>query len=332
MMMGFYLPKNFNSPYKATNPGEFWSRWHMSLSRWLKDYLYIPLGGNRTDTFATYSIIVTIGIMAIILSGNAWVGLTIFLAMGVVCYVAYTYPQTRKKINTNLNLMNTMLLGGLWHGASWNFVIWGGLNGIAIVLYKFWKNWNWALRVRILFVIALCFWLLSTIVPSPILNILIVWLSIVLVGNIVQMYYNHLKEEYSLQEKPFFRSLGTAWAVMQTFVFISFTRLFFRSGSNLNPAEANQTAWDTAKNMVNQIGGQWDFSQIGSMIYEYRYIFSLIIVGMIIHWLPERFKRRYRLLFATMPLPAMVAFVVVAVFIIYQFITADLQAFIYFQF
>ena len=58
MLMGFYLPKNFNSPYKAKNPGEFWKRWHISLSRWLQDYLYIPLGGNRNATFGTFCIII----------------------------------------------------------------------------------------------------------------------------------------------------------------------------------------------------------------------------------------------------------------------------------
>jgi D-alanyl-lipoteichoic acid acyltransferase DltB (MBOAT superfamily) len=93
LLLGFRLPMNFNSPYKADNIGNFWKRWHMSLSSWLKDYLYIPLGGNRKGAF-----------------------------------------------RTNVNLMITMLLGGLWHGASWQFVIWGGLNGVGIVFYKYWKR------------------------------------------------------------------------------------------------------------------------------------------------------------------------------------------------
>jgi D-alanyl-lipoteichoic acid acyltransferase DltB (MBOAT superfamily) len=332
MLMGFYLPKNFNSPYKATNPGDFWKRWHISLSNWLKDYLYIPLGGNRDATFATYSLIVTIGVIAIVLSGNGWVGLSLFLSMGIISYVAYTYPQYRKKINTNLNLMNTMLLGGLWHGASWNFVLWGGLNGLGIVLYKFWKNWNGYLRTLLLFTFTVFFLSLSLLFESPVLNIAAVWLSIVLAGTVIRLFYDCLKENHLVSGKLTFRSLETAWAVLQTFVFISFTRLFFRSGSNLNPSEANETAWNTAKDMVNRIGGQWHFSQIVAIAYEYRYVFLLIIAGMIIHWLPEKFKRRYRLWFAQMPLPAMILLIVVSVFIIYQFITADLQKFIYFQF
>ncbi len=84
-MMGFHFPVNFERPYLATDIQEFWHRWHISLSTWLRDYLYIPLGGNRKGRWRTY-----------------------------------------------LNLMITMLLGGLWHGASWTFVVWGGFHGLLL--------------------------------------------------------------------------------------------------------------------------------------------------------------------------------------------------------
>ena len=132
-------------------------------------------------------------------------------------------------------------------------------------------------------------------------------------------------------KKPF-KALGTVWGVAQTFTFITFTRLFFRSGSNLDPATANEVAWRTARNMVQQIGSSWNLSIIPQICHEYRNVFILVILGMIIHWLPERFKRWYRINFAMLPLPVMVLAVVAVVFIVYQFITADLQAFIYFQF
>ena len=90
LLLGFRFPINFNSPYKADSVTDFWHRWHISLSTWLRDYLYISLGGNR-----------------------------------------------KGKIRTYLNLFLTMLLGGLWHGASWNFIVWGGLHGIALAVHKY---------------------------------------------------------------------------------------------------------------------------------------------------------------------------------------------------
>jgi len=89
MCMGFDLMVNFNLPYFAQNPSDFWRRWHISLSTWLRDYLYIPLGGNRKGGRRTY-----------------------------------------------LNLIVTMLLGGLWHGAAWHFVIWGAYHGLLLVFYR----------------------------------------------------------------------------------------------------------------------------------------------------------------------------------------------------
>jgi D-alanyl-lipoteichoic acid acyltransferase DltB (MBOAT superfamily) len=296
------------------------------LSKWLQDYLYIPLGGNRKATFSTYFLIVVIALIALILSGSIWVGVILLLITGVLIYVARNYPEKRKKINTNLNMMNTMLIGGIWHGASWNFMIWGGLNGIGILVYKFWKNWNLFTRMMILSALTYLCYLLYCAFQSPLFNIGVVWAGIILLGTIIRYSYSFFGGEKT------YPRLETAWAIFQTFIFISFTRLFFRSGSNLDPVEANQTAWNTAKSMVDQIGGRWDFSQIGEMIYAYRSVFILIVIGMIIHWLPENFKRRYRLVFACLPLKIMAVIIVISIFIIYQFVTADLQKFIYFQF
>jgi hypothetical protein len=95
---------------------------------------------------------------------------------------------------------------------------------------------------------------------------------------------------------------------------------------------ANETAWNTAKNMVNQMGSTWDWSKVPTIITHYSNVFALILIGLIIHWLPENFKRRYRIWFAKIPVPLMVVVCALIVFVIYQFITADLQSFIYFQF
>jgi len=92
LLLGFKFPQNFDSPYAAISIQDFWRRWHMTLSRWLRDYLYIPLGGNRKGEARTYA-----------------------------------------------NLMATMLLGGLWHGAAWSFVIWGGLHGAWLAIGR-WRR------------------------------------------------------------------------------------------------------------------------------------------------------------------------------------------------
>ena len=91
-------------------------------------------------------------------------------------------------------------------------------------------------------------------------------------------------------------------------------------------------AWNTAKNMVNQIGSRWEIDLIPKICAEYWEVFSLVLLGMVIHWLPSKWKRWYRLNFALLPLPVMLLAIVAVIFVIYQFVTADVQAFIYFQF
>jgi alginate O-acetyltransferase complex protein AlgI len=140
LLLGFYLPKNFNSPYKAENCGEFWKRWHISLSSWLKDYLYIPMGGNRRGSLFTYLSLSSILIFVILLAGKLWLAPLFAAIILFIWMLTRIFPGLRLTISTNINIMMTMLLGGLWHGSSWMFVIWGGLNGIGVVVYKFWKR------------------------------------------------------------------------------------------------------------------------------------------------------------------------------------------------
>ena len=318
MLFGFYLPQNFNSPYKAVNTQQFWRRWHMTLSRWLRDYLYIPLGGNRNASAGTFIIIAAVAVFGSFLSGSWWVAVGVALLAAGIGLWAWKKPGDRKLITTNINSMNTMLLGGLWHGASWNFMIWGGLNGIGMVIYKIWTKRSLGGKLLIIgLTTALC-GTLSFTLHYPVWNMFFVWTLIILVGTLVEWIFKIKKT--------------TAWDIFQTFVFITFTRLFFRSGSNLDPALANEEAWNTAKNMVNQIGGPWDLNLIPDMAAAHWTVLLLFVAGMIIHWLPERFKRWYRLNFALMPLGVMAVVVVLIIVFIYQFITADLQSFIYFQF
>jgi alginate O-acetyltransferase complex protein AlgI len=117
LMLGFVFPKNFDSPYRAESLTDFWRRWHISLSTWLRDYLYLPLGGNRLGPRRTY-----------------------------------------------LNLALVMLLGGLWHGAAWNFVVWGGIHGGWLALERAlgkrspWQALPRPLRVASTFLVVLIGW------------------------------------------------------------------------------------------------------------------------------------------------------------------------------
>ncbi len=325
LLMGFHLPKNFNSPYKAQNCSNFWKRWHISLSRWLQTYLYIPLGGNRNITFGTYFWIITITLIALILSGSIWIAFLVLAIAALVIYTAINFPQKRKSIIANLNSMVTMLLGGLWHGASCNFIIWGGLNGAGMVVFKFWRDWTMRDRLMVAGAGTFILLLVAVLYPMPLWNMLLAFMLLILLGATVRYFYKRSKYTIS------FSWLERTWAIFITFVFISFTRLFFRSGSDLDPAVANETAWKTASDMVTQIGSPWN-GNILEVIAAYKGVFFLFLIGMIIHWLPDRLKRRYRIIFAKLPLPAIGTIAVLAIFIAYQFISSEMKPFIYFQF
>lgn len=222
LLLGFRLPINFNSPYKAVNITDFWRRWHISLSSWLRDYLYIPLGGNRKGRLRRYA-----------------------------------------------NLFVTMLLGGLWHGADMRFIVWGGLHGLALAVHKLWRD----------------------IFPA------------------------------SSEAHIRLKGLRRFFSLFLTFQFVSFAWLFFR-------AENMQVV----KDMLSRIFHSFGADIIISIMSVHRNVFSIIVVAMIIHWLPSRFKEFYRGLFIRTPVVVKLLFIVVLVFVIYQVKSAAIQPFIYFRF
>ena len=331
MLMGFYLPMNFNSPYKSQSPQEFWRRWHMSLGRWLKTYLYIPLGGNRSIGFGTYFWVTVIALVSASLTGW-WLGIMIPYAVLIVAMIIV--PRFLKDANrlklfySNLNSFITQVLGGLWHGASWNFIIWGGINGFGMIIEKIWRGMNWHIRFAAMTLLTAGLCVADFYTNLPVWRLFAVWAGLIWFVTAIRYIYFLCEGA----ETKFTKALGTAWAILQTFTFITFTRLFFRSSSNLDPATANEVAWATAKNMVNQIGGAWNNAIIPDFLWEYRWVVAMFIAGMVIHWLPTNWKRRYRLWFSAMPLWAIVIAVCIAIAVIYQFVTADVQPFIYFQF
>ena len=141
--LGFTIPTNFLSPYQSKNITEFWRRWHISLSSWLRDYLYIPLGGNRKASVGTF-LFAGLFVFGVVMAGKNLLGMSYtnagILSIGII--FIFILPSLLKKdvagVSTNLNLLATMLLGGFWHGASWNFIIWGALHGIALAIHKIW--------------------------------------------------------------------------------------------------------------------------------------------------------------------------------------------------
>ncbi len=222
LLMGFRFPKNFDAPYRSATITEFWRRWHISLSTWLRDYLYISLGGNRHGRLRTY-----------------------------------------------LNLMLTMLLGGLWHGAATRFVLWGALHGGALALHKLWLEKVRGAR------------------PTG--------------------------EGMSLVAR-----LG---GMLLTFNLVCLGWLLFR-------AESMQTV----SLMLHQIIYNFNAAMIPQVIEGYRAIFLLILVGYLLHLLPESIDNLARRIVTAAPLILQVLLVAAMVWCVMQVKSSDIQPFIYFQF
>jgi D-alanyl-lipoteichoic acid acyltransferase DltB (MBOAT superfamily) len=220
LILGFQLPINFRSPYKAKNISDFWRRWHISLSSWLRDYLYIPLGGSKNG-----------------------------------------------KIVMFLALMITMLLGGLWHGAATKFVIWGGLHGLALAIHKVWTT--------------------------------------------------YLPNKNPRQKQP----IKTVLSIALTFNFVCFAWLFFRADS-----------MQTVEIMLSQMTNKMFDVNIFTIISNYTIVFFLILLGFVMHWLPENIKENYRSAFHKIPIVLKIVLIVCIVLFLFQVKSADLQPFIYFQF
>jgi D-alanyl-lipoteichoic acid acyltransferase DltB (MBOAT superfamily) len=222
LLLGFRFPINFDSPYKSASITEFWRRWHITLSTWLRDYLYISLGGSRHGTVRTY-----------------------------------------------LNLIITMLLGGLWHGAAMRFVLWGALHGVALALHKVWLNINpWAKRQG------------ADMEPIP-------------------------------------RLLGMIF----TFHIVCLGWLLFR-------AEDMQTV----HLMLYQIAHSFNTAIIPQVIFGYKEVVALIVLGYFMHFIPEKIDKDLQHTVGNASLWWQVAMFVVVAWCVMQIKSSSIQPFIYFQF
>ncbi len=213
LLLGFHLPVNFASPYLAFSITEFWKRWHISLSTWLKDYLYIPLGGNRLG-----------------------------------------------KVRTYFNLLLTMLIGGLWHGAAFKFIVWGGMHGGALAVERGWKDkFSWKMP----------------------------------------------------------RFLG--WLI--TFHFIAACWILFRAAD-----------FEAIGHMFSQIAYHFNWQQIPAYLSSYYAVFLLILLGFAAHCIPMNFEKKVELSLGKLHISFLSVVTVIMIVIIFQFKSADIQPFIYFQF
>lgn len=220
LLLGFKVPQNFNSPYKSQSVTEFWRRWHISLSSWLRDYIYISCGGNRHGKFRQ-------------------------------C----------------VNLMITMLLGGLWHGASLNFIVWGGLHGLFLI-------WNK---------------LADAVLHRP------------------RRYTAH--------------GLHRVVRILITFHVVCLCWILFRCPD-----------FASALTMVTQIATNFQPQLFEQWIESYWAVAALMLLGYVLHFLPESWSARAKATVTAMPLVVKAVVIVAVIFIVIQIKSSEVQPFIYFQF
>lgn len=312
LLLGFRLNINFNSPYVADSITDFWRRWHISLSSWLRDYLYISLGGNRGISLFTYISVPLSFLILLLAEGWQWenllglqillivwllwraqpsrqwlgyVGALLSLSFGIYLLIIFkiysgilslligvfwaiiVYEPARSiKVATYVNLSLTMLLGGLWHGASIRFIIWGALHGAALAIHKFWLEITGSKGVK-----------------HP------VWRRFI--GQFI------------------------------TFQFVCFCWIYFRA-SNM----------DIVQKMLKQIAFSFQLVNIPTIVWAYKEIFLIMLLGYVVHWLPREWKEEVQAAFLKTPDLAKAFIIALLVIVLYQARSADIQPFIYFQF
>lgn len=263
LLLGFRLPINFNSPYQSGSIQEFWRRWHISLSSWLRDYLYISMGGNRRGKFRTY-----------------------------------------------INLLITMLLGGLWHGASWRFVVWGALHGVALAIDRMLKHAKqWVRRKLSKGLDKLDEFMLSEEGQN----------SDNKVANFLVQARWFMQGWFSLLLSVVVHLLS----VIFTFHFVCFCWIFFR-------AESFELAWDMIENIYLNFGGEI----VGEVLSQKQSVFLLMIMGYLLHFIPDdidNFVETYFIKSHFLVKAGVIAIFIWMVFIVQSGLDTP-QQFIYFQF
>ena len=314
-IMGYDLGVNFLSPYKSRSVSEFWKRWHISLSSWLKEYIYIPLGGNREiSAFSIYAVptclvltsaltcrwqytlflfgVCILSLLAYktkknVLTILSLVSATVYavavffesllcFAIIVVCILVWILviarPSASKMIKTDINLLLLMLIGGLWHGAAWKFVFWGGAHGVALGVDKFFK----------------------TILPQN--------------NKIVNFF---------------------SWLL--TFCFVVFLWMFFRA-DNIEVEGVVINAFEVPFVMLRQIFNDFDITFFVHFWDARALWIVLTFFGFLCHAIPESKAQKCRDLFVKSNIVIKILIVLIVMQLVVQFQGESFQPFIYFQF
>lgn len=229
LLTGLKIPANFNAPYKSLSIKEFWQRWHISLSFWLRDYLFLPVAYKITRILKNKKFLY--------LKSETW--------------------------SYHISILFTMLVCGIWHGANWTFIVWGVIHGAGISVER--------------------------IIKSP------------------------------MKFKSNFFSKAAGGFI--TFNFIAFAWILFRADN-----------FSTASEIINQIFGSFDFSVIPDVITGYKEVFLIIFIGYILHFIPEKTVSLTENIIVRSPLILKAVYIVIALWLIVQMKSADIQPFIYFNF
>jgi len=268
LLMGFKFLDNFNSPYQSLSITEFWRRWHISLSTWLRDYLYIPMGGNRDSSIGTW--VVTGGFLALTLGislfwafEGEWWWLAIWALVTGIVAVPAMWRGDRQSLSTNFNLFATMLLGGLWHGAASRFIIWGALHGLALAVEKWIKQY----------------------IPGS--------------------------------SGPIRRILGG----VLTFHFVCFCWIFFRA-----------EGMEKVGQMLHQIAYEFRPEFFIDFLTGYGAVLFWMLIGFGLHFMPKSAELAAQRFATALPLLGKALLLTALVALVMQVKSAEVQAFIYFQF
>lgn len=293
LLLGYTLPENFRAPYQSVSVQEFWRRWHISLSTWLRDYLYIGLGGNRKGSFRTY-----------------------------------------------FNLFMTMLLGGLWHGANWVFILWGALHGLALAIDRFFTGLgrmfsNPAARSLLVMAVlhgsaaGLTWWASENawIQPTHVQAfyqfnglLMAVWTALWLVGTLVDTAIRRIMRNDVWPVSRFA-------ALLMVFHFVAFCWIFFRAGAPGNP-----TPMKTSYEVLLQMAASFHPQLAGQVLWGYKEVFALMLIGYVLHLIPERLDGWVQRGFARVPWPVLSLLLAAVILFYLQIRSSEVQPFIYFQF